>query len=52
MEELMKTEWLAIINKKRNGKYPEWTSDPIVLIEDTDEKVLIIRSLQISYQRD
>ena len=42
MEELMKTEWLAIINRKRNGTYPEWTSEPVVLIEDTDEKVFDI----------
>ena len=41
-EELMKTEWLAIINRKRNGTYPEWTSEPVVLIEDTDEKVFDI----------
>lgn len=39
MEELMKTEWLAIINSKRNGAYPEWTSEPEVLTEDTSEKV-------------
>lgn len=38
MEELMETEWLAIINSKRNGTYPEWTSEPIVLTEDTSEK--------------
>ena len=31
MEELMKTEWLAIINRKRNGTYPEWTSEPLPL---------------------
>lgn len=42
MEELMKTEWLAIINRKRNGTYPEWTSVPEVLIEDTTEKVFDI----------
>lgn len=42
MEELMKTEWLAIINNKRNGTYPEWTSEPVVLIEDTDLKVFDI----------
>lgn len=42
MEELMKTEWLAIVNKKKNGTYPEWTSEPVVLIEDTDEKVFDI----------
>jgi hypothetical protein len=42
MEELMKTEWLAIINRERNGTYPEWTSEPVVLIEDTDEKVFDI----------
>lgn len=42
MEELMKTEWLAIINSRRNGTYPEWTSEPVVLTEDTDEKVFDI----------
>ncbi len=34
----MKTEWLAIINSKRNGTYPEWTTEPIVLTEDAMEK--------------
>ena len=29
MEELMKTEWLAIINRKKNGAYPEWTSEQL-----------------------
>lgn len=38
MEELIKTEWLAIINSKRNGTYPEWTTEPIVLTEDAMEK--------------
>ena len=42
MEELMKTEWLAIINRKKNGAYPEWTSEPVVLTEDTFEKVFDI----------
>lgn len=42
MERLMKTEWLTIINSKRNGTYPEWTSEPIVLTEDTSEKVFDI----------
>lgn len=42
MEEIMKTEWLAIINKKRNGTYPEWTSEPVVLTEDTNEKIFDI----------
>ena len=42
MEELMKTEWLAIINSKRNGTYPEWTLEPVVLTEDTDDKIFDI----------
>lgn len=42
MEELMKTEWLAIINSKKNGTYPEWTSTPVVLTEDTKEKIFDI----------
>lgn len=42
MEELMKTEWLAIINRKRNGTYPEWTSEPVVQTEDTFEKIFDI----------
>lgn len=42
MEELMKKEWLAIINKKRNGAYPEWTLEPVVLTEDTFEKIFDI----------
>lgn len=42
MEKLMKTEWLAIINRKRNGTYPEWTSEPVVRTEDTDEKIFDI----------
>lgn len=41
MEEFMKTEWLNIINSKRNGTYPEWTSEPVVLTEDTFKKCLI-----------
>ena len=39
MEELMKTEWLAIINSKRNSTYPEWNTTPIVMTEDTHEKI-------------
>lgn len=42
MEALMKTEWLDVINKKRNGSYLEWTKDPIVLTEDTKEKLFDI----------
>lgn len=42
MEELMKTEWLAIINSKRNATYAEWSTEPIVLTEDTCEKVFDI----------
>lgn len=42
MEDLMKTEWLAIINKKRNCTYPEWTVEPEVLTQDTFEKVFDI----------
>lgn len=42
MEELMKTEWLAIINSKRNGTYPEWIDEPVVLTEDTCEKIFDI----------
>lgn len=42
MEEWMKTEWLAIINSKRNGSYPEWTTEPVVLTEDTWERVFDI----------
>lgn len=42
MENLMKTEWLAIINRKRNGTYPEWTNEPVVITEDTDQKVFDI----------
>ncbi len=38
----MKKEWLAIINKKRNGSYPEWTLEPVVLTEDTLEKIFDI----------
>lgn len=38
----MKTEWLAIINRKRNGTYPEWTLEPVVLTEDTYEKIFDI----------
>ena len=38
----MKSEWLAIINRRRNGTYPEWTSEPVVLTEDTDEQVFDI----------
>ncbi len=38
----MKTEWLAIINNKRNSTYPEWFSEPVVLTEDTNEKVFDI----------
>ena len=52
MEELMKTEWLAIINRKRNGTYPEWTSEPVVLIEDTDEKVFDIINNPNEYVED
>ena len=39
MEELMKTEWLDIINAKRNGTYPEWKTTPQVDTEDTTCKV-------------
>lgn len=42
MEELMKTEWLAIINSKRNSTYPEWTEEPVVLTEDTCETIFDI----------
>lgn len=42
MEQLMKTEWLSIINRKRNGSYPAWSGVPIVLTEDTSEKVFDI----------
>lgn len=42
MEQLMRTEWLAIINSKRNGTYPEWTSTPVVLTEDTSQKIFDI----------
>ncbi len=42
MEELMKTEWLAIINRKRNSSYPEWISVPVVITEDTNDKVFDI----------
>lgn len=42
MEELMKTEWLDIINAKRNATYPEWTTTPVVETEDTTCKVFDI----------
>lgn len=42
MEDLMRTEWLAIINGKKNGTYPNWTKTPVVLTEDTIEKVFDI----------
>ena len=38
----MKTEWLAIINKRKNKSYPEWTQEPNVSTEDTSEKVFAI----------
>ena len=42
MEELMKTEWVAIINAKRNATFPEWTTIPMVETEDTTAIVSII----------
>ena len=42
MEELMKTEWVAIINAKRNATFPEWTTIPMVETEDTTCKVFDI----------
>lgn len=42
MEGLMKTEWLDIINSKRNRTYPAWTTVPVVLTEDTSEQVFDI----------
>lgn len=42
MEELMKTEWLEVINAKRNGTYPEWQATPHIETEDTTWKVFDI----------
>lgn len=42
MEELMKTEWLEVINAKRNATYPEWKATPHVETEDTTWKVFDI----------
>lgn len=38
----MKTEWLDIINAKRNATYPKWTTTPVVETEDTTCKVFDI----------
>lgn len=38
----MKTEWVAIINAKRNATFPEWTTIPMVETEDTTCKVFDI----------
>lgn len=42
MENLLKTEWVSILNKKRPGNLPEWVDVPDVLSEDTMEKVFDI----------
>ena len=51
MEELMKTEWLDIINAKRNGTYPEWKTTPQVDTEDTTCKV-VLRLRHMIWQMD
>ena len=38
----MKTEWLAIINNKKNSTYPAWITTPVVLSEDTSRSVFDI----------
>ena len=39
---LMQTEWLTLINQKKSGALPPWTTVPVVLYEDTKEKVFDI----------
>lgn len=42
MINLMQTEWLAIINRKKSGALPIWNAVPVVQYEDTTEKVFDI----------
>ena len=38
----MRTEWLKIINNKKNSTYPEWKKTPVVLYEDTSKSIFDI----------